>query len=76
MAWLAQCAGTISAASVYVQFPNFVLGSCWFFISVAEDITQDVLVFNVIAKTTSVKNLAKSTKQLNDVLKSYLGVKE
>lgn len=53
VAWLAQCAGITPVASIFGQFFNLLIGSCWLLISIAEDITQDVIAFNIAAKTTT-----------------------
>lgn len=76
MAWLAQCAGGLTAGSSFIQFPNLFLGSGWLFIFIAEDITQDLTVFNNMVKTTKSKNHAELIKYFCDMVQIYLYAKE
>lgn len=73
LAWLAQCATAPTLGSIYIQFPNLLIGSCWLFIFIAEDVTQDVTAFNVIVKaTTANKNRVELTKRFSAMVQIYL----
>lgn len=78
VAWMAQCVGGESTATIYVQFLNLVFGSCWLFVFIAEDITKDVFAFNIIAKakTTSNENHTELTKCFRDMVQIYSEAKQ
>lgn len=64
MAWLVRCTFPPTAGSIFTQFPNLLIGSCWLFIFIAEDLTQDLIALNMIAKTTTHESHAELTKHL------------
>lgn len=75
-AYLSQCVGGASAV-LGVQFLNFVFGSCWLFIFIAEDITKDLAAFNTITKTTtSDENRAEVIKHFCDIVQNYTDAKQ
>lgn len=76
VAWFAQWAGACPVACIFIQFLNFVFGSCWLFIFIAEDIGQDVDAFNSIAKTASRENHAELTKRFRDIVQTYTDAKK
>lgn len=75
MAWLVQSAGA-TTGSVYIQFCNFFFGSCWLFIFIAEDITQDVAGFNFIATTSTGQNCGELSKRFRDMVQIHSDAKQ
>lgn len=76
VAWLSQCAGTIAGSCANFQFLNLLFGSCWLFMFIAEDITQDVIAFNNMAKTASNENCTELIKRFCDMVQIYSDVKQ
>lgn len=56
VAWMGQCTGGLCVSSIYIQFSNLLIGSCWLFICIAEYIARDVADFNSIDDTVSPKH--------------------
>lgn len=54
-AWFAQFAGCIAIAIINNQFISAVFGSCWLFIFITEDMTNDVFAFNVAAAEKAIR---------------------
>lgn len=52
MAWPVQFAGALAVALTGTIFLNFLFGSCWLFIDMAEDITKDLAAFSADVKST------------------------
>lgn len=75
MAWFAELIGAIPPSIIDVLFTNLVFGSCWLFICIAKDITQDVIEFNEIVTTTK-ENRTELTKQFCDLVQIYSNAKE
>lgn len=78
MAWTFQYAAAISIGSIFAQFPNIFIGSGWLFIFIAEDIMQDVALFNIIVKTPPKKD-GKRTKLANrfcDIVQIHMDGKQ
>lgn len=73
VAWLSQFAGGASVASIYTQFLNIFIGSCWFFTFTAEDITQDVVAFNIMQ---SAATKAELTRRFCDIVQIYSDAKQ
>lgn len=74
---MGQGAGTIAVASIDIQFLNLVFGSCWLFIFMADDITQDVVAFNIATMTTtSHENRTDLTKRFCDMVHIYSDAKQ
>lgn len=65
--WLAQVGGCSAVIITEIPYFNFIFGSCWLFIHIAEDITKDMTVFNGTAYTA--KKLNKSEKV--DLMKRF-----
>lgn len=76
VAWMAQWVVGPTSGSLYIQFPNIFFASCWLFMFIAEDITQDVLKFNTIVTTTSDETCAELTKRFCDTVHIYSDAKE
>lgn len=75
VAWLAQHVSVLSMGFVNIQFPNLVIGSCWFFMFVAKDIADDVSAFNLVVKIRSNENRTKLTKRFFDIVRIHLDAK-
>lgn len=76
MAWMAQCTGCIAIVCTIGHFLNIVIGSCWLFIAIVEDITGDVVAFNIATKTTtSTGNRTALIKQFSDLIQIYSDAK-
>lgn len=76
VAVLAQWVGTTAVARIFIQFSNLFIGSCWLFIVIAEDITQEVAAFNILVKTSSDENRAEITKCFCDTVRIYSDAKQ
>lgn len=76
VAWLAQSAGLSVLASIIIHFLNLVFGSCWLFIFIVEDVTQDVVAFNIAAKAVvSNGNGTELTNRFCDTVQIYSDAK-
>lgn len=77
VAFVAQLAGALLAAIIYIQFTNLIFGSCWLFIFIAEDITEDVAAFNIASVARKPNgNRAKLTKRFCDLVQTYSDAKQ
>lgn len=77
VAWFTQCAGCIVGVNIDIQFLNLVFGSCWLFIFIAEDITQDVIEFNLfVAEATSNEDRTECTKRFRGMVQVYTDAKQ
>lgn len=79
VAWLTQFATAACTAMAFIQFVNFIVGSCWLFTFVAKDITQrDLTAFNTAATkaTKSSENRTKLTNRFCDMLQIYSDTKQ
>lgn len=74
MAWFAQSAGSVAVTIVCVQFLNIMLASCWFFSSIAKDITTDVIEFNIDIQESE-ENRARLTKSFCSLVQIYSDAK-
>lgn len=74
-AYLAQCVGVAANLMPFVQFFNFIFGSCWLFIFIAEDITKDLSAFNIITTTTFDDGIGLADR-FCDIIKVYLDAKQ
>lgn len=75
LALLRQCASATAVSNVYIQFPVFA--SCWLFISIAEDITNEMASFNIVIKTSNRNRTALGiTKQFCDIGQCYSDAKQ
>lgn len=76
MAWLAQCGGTVITVIVAVAFLNFVFGSCWLFIVIADDITNDVGRFNDIIAIRDTDDRMELMERFRDIVEHYADAKQ
>lgn len=77
MAWFSQSAGAASITCANGQFLNLVFGSCWLFIVIAEDITQDVVEFNIVVGTSSANtNHTELMKRFCDMVQTHSDAKQ
>lgn len=60
----------------FLQFLNFIFGSCWLFIFIAEDLTKDSTAFNDAITKKDDANDAELTKQFCDLVQIYLDAKQ
>lgn len=70
-----QFAATACILAVNVQFFCFFFGSCWLFISIANDITKELTDFNVVVKSSD-GNHPKLTKRFCDLVQVYSDAKQ
>lgn len=75
MVWMFQSAEATVCAITIAQFLTLVFGSCWLFMFMAEDITQDVVAFNFIATTATDENCAELMSQFCDLVQIYTDAK-
>lgn len=73
LGWLTLCAGCAAGAVPTFIFLSLVFGSCWLFIFIAEDITQDVAAFNF---TASNENQRELTKRFCDTVQIHSDAKQ
>lgn len=71
VAWLVQFAGTTAILTISVPFFNIVFGSCLLFIVMAEDITNDMAAFAIIAKIRRASDRTKLMKRFCDIMETY-----
>lgn len=76
VAWTAQCAEVIPTATIIAQILSLIFGSCWLFICMAEDITQDVVEFSFIVTTSTDENRTELSKRFCDLIQIYSDAKE
>lgn len=69
VAWFLQFAGGWATYSVIIPIFSFMIGLCWLFTFVAEDITRDVMAFN--ANVAAIKNSVKKMKQFCGIVQLY-----
>lgn len=51
VAWICGNFGLASVIFGFVPFSNYLLGSCWLFIFIADDIAEDLNEFNIVVST-------------------------
>lgn len=77
VAWLVQSAGLTVAILLSIIFFNLIFGSSWLFIFMAEDITNDLTVFNAYSETTeATENRAEKTKRFCVTIQLYSDTKQ
>lgn len=59
-----------------IQFPSLLFGSCWIFITIAQDITHDVAAFNFTATIISNKNRAELEERFRGMVHIYSETKQ
>lgn len=55
MKWLAECIGSSALTVTAIPSFNIAVGSCWLFMVIADDITNDMVEFNNAVKLLKVK---------------------
>lgn len=76
MVWLAQCVGFASVVVIIIPSLNIIFGSCWLFIVIAEDITNDLITFNIkIKKAPRYSDCAELVESLCVVIRLYSDAK-
>lgn len=76
VAWLVQSTGGPISGFIYMQFLYLVFGSCWLFIFIAQDITQEVVAFNILVKRKSDDNRVELIKYLCDMVHIHSDAKQ
>lgn len=64
VAWVADTIGTVTVVMVATPFYMYLFGSCWLFISMADDIAMDVTAFNLDLNTETETSSAKRRAEL------------
>lgn len=70
-----QCAGAVTVFCTHARFLILIIVTAWLFIVFADDITRDMVAFNVSAQTTN-ENHAKLTRDFCDLIQIYSDAKE
>lgn len=77
LAWVAQSAGLASIMITVTLIIGIIFGSCWLFVAIAEDITNDMTAFNRIVETLKYKNdCAELIDRFCDVIQIYTEAKQ
>lgn len=76
VAYLSDCVGCVSLASAFIQFLNLLIGSCWLFIYIADDITSDLAAFNADIETTEHNRAVELLTRLCDIIRIYSDAKQ
>lgn len=77
LAWIAQGAGLASIMITVTLIIGIIFGSCWLFIAIAEDITNDMTAFNRTVETSKYKNYrAEMIERFCDVIQNYTEAKQ
>lgn len=74
MAWILQCAGMYEVI-IFAPFFCYIFASCWLFINIADDITNDVVALNNAVKTPDTGR-AELMKRFCDIVQFYTDAKE
>lgn len=74
LAWIFQLAGGCSTFSMAILFVGFMVGSCWLFTFVADDITEDLKAFNSAEATN--ENRVEKLKRFYDIIEIYSDAKQ
>lgn len=75
MAWLSQLAGGCATYSFCIPILSFIFVSCWLFVFIAADITEDLQAFNNGDKVAN-ENQIEKLKRFCDVVKIYTDAKQ
>lgn len=75
VAWFSQFAGCLASFSVSLININFMVGSCWLFTFIADDITSDLPEFNRDDEMAN-KNQAEQLKRFCGIIQLYSDAKE
>lgn len=80
MAWIGVCAGLAAVIKISIAFFGIIFGSCWLFVVIAKDITNDVAAFNNTVETLKIehidRNRAELLKSFCDIMQNYLDAKQ
>lgn len=75
--WISQCAGIVAAGTTATLFFDMIFGSCWLFIVIAQDITDDVIAFNkTVNAIENTERIAKLMEEFSDLITYYLDAKQ
>lgn len=74
-AWISECAGSATIAFSITQFLNLFMGSCWLFIHIADDITKDLVAFNIDVRAAK-QNHAESMERFRYMVQIYSDAKQ
>lgn len=81
-AWFGESAGTAAIIFAIIPFFNYLFGSCYLFIFIADDITKDLRTFNTAVaastetKSSNASNRAELINQFCAVIQFYADAKE
>lgn len=77
VALIGQCAAAGSMITVSFPFLNMIFGSCWIFIVIAGDITNDVAAFNdTVEILSSTSDRAESLERIRDIIQNCSDAKQ
>lgn len=62
--------------AVLLHLVCFIIGSCWFFIFIADDITKDLAAFNIDIKTSDGNHDHDMIQRFNILMQTYADAKQ
>lgn len=80
MAWFCESAGEFAVFFAVIPFFSYLFGSCCLFICIADDIREDLTVFNILtahtAKKSDVENRVELMNRYRSNVQVYLDAKQ
>ena len=75
-AWLTQCVGIAATVTACISFFNCVFASCWLFMVIIEDITNDMAAFNNSIETLNDGHRADLMDHFCKIIQLYTNAKQ
>lgn len=76
VAWIGHFTGGAAVLLIAIQCFGIVFGSCWIFIVIANDITNDMATVNKIVKIHEDIDSADLMKRFCNLIQEYSGAKQ
>lgn len=76
MAWIAQFAGLLVVVLATISLYSLIFASCWLFVTIADDITQELVAFNIDVRISDGTDHDELMRYFCDIVQLYSDAKQ
>lgn len=76
MAWAVQFAGLLAVVLATISLYSLIFASCWLFVTITDDITQELVAFNIDVEISDGTDHDELMRYFCDIVQLYSDAKQ